>query len=105
MAINERFMYACENGDVPTVRRILAVIPEFEINIKDNLGRTPLGIAVDHEHLEVDQTILFYHYTINSILNKYIFFSQPTKDSANFDRQNKRRANEGSSHVHNISRL
>ena len=53
MDINERFMYACENGDFLTVRRILAAIPDFDINVPDSLGRTPLRLAVEYEHLEV----------------------------------------------------
>jgi hypothetical protein len=53
MDINERFMYACENGDFLTVRRILAAMPDFDINVPDSLGRTPLRIAVEYEHLEV----------------------------------------------------
>jgi ankyrin repeat protein len=51
--INEYFIEACENGDYPTVKRILNAIKDFNIEITDNLGRTPLRLAVENEHLEV----------------------------------------------------
>jgi ankyrin repeat protein len=58
MDINERFMYACENGDFLTVRGILEAIPDFDINVQDSLGRTPLRLAVEFEHLEVSKDSL-----------------------------------------------
>ncbi|CAF0718901.1 unnamed protein product [Brachionus calyciflorus] len=56
--INERFINACENGDYPTVKRILLTIKDFNIEIADNLGRTALRLAVENEHLEVVQALL-----------------------------------------------
>lgn len=52
--INERFVDACENGDYPTVTRILDSIKDFNIDITDNLGRSALRLAVENEHLEVN---------------------------------------------------
>ena len=46
-------MYACENGDYPTVMRILEALKDFNIDVTDNLGRTALRLAVENEHLEV----------------------------------------------------
>lgn len=46
-------MDACENGDYPTVQKILERIKDFNINVTDNLGRTALRLAVENEHLEV----------------------------------------------------
>lgn len=51
--INEKFVDACENGDYPTVTRILEEIKDFNINVTDNLGRTALRLSVENEHLEV----------------------------------------------------
>lgn len=48
-------MYACENGDYPTVIRILEALKDFNIDVTDNLGRTALRLAVENEHLEVIQ--------------------------------------------------
>ena len=50
-------MTACENGDYPTVTRILEGIGTFNINVTDNLGRTALRLAVENEHLEVRNRI------------------------------------------------
>ena len=46
-------MEACENGDLKTVNFILQNIKEFNIEVTDNLGRSPLRLAVENEHLEV----------------------------------------------------
>ena len=46
-------MNACENGDYPTVSRILESIKDFNIDVCDNLGRSALRQAVENEHLEV----------------------------------------------------
>ena len=46
-------MYACANGDYPTVTKILEAIKDFNIDVTDNLGRTALRLAVENEHLEV----------------------------------------------------
>jgi hypothetical protein len=51
--INERFVDSCENGDYPTVQKILDSIKDFNIDVTDNLGRTALRLAVENEHLEV----------------------------------------------------
>lgn len=51
--INERFVDACENGDLNTVNNIIQHIKDFNIEITDNLGRTALRLAVENEHLEV----------------------------------------------------
>ncbi len=47
-------MDACENGDYPTVIKILDAIKDFNIDVTDNLGRTALRLAVENEHLEVN---------------------------------------------------
>jgi ankyrin repeat protein len=52
--VNEKFIDACENGDIKTVNFILQNIKEFNIEITDNLGRTALRLAVENEHLEVE---------------------------------------------------
>lgn len=46
-------MDACENGDYPTVTKILESIKDFNIDVTDNLGRSALRLAVENEHLEV----------------------------------------------------
>jgi ankyrin repeat protein len=51
--INETFIEACENGDLKTVNFVLQSLKDFSTEITDNLGRTPLRIAVENEHLEV----------------------------------------------------
>lgn len=51
-------MNACENGDYPTVKRVLLAIKDFNIEVTDNLGRTALRLAVENEHLEVVQALL-----------------------------------------------
>lgn len=53
MDVNERFIEACINGDYQTVNIILESIKDFNIDIKDNLGRTALRLAVANEHIEV----------------------------------------------------
>lgn len=50
-------MEACENGDLKTVNYILQSIREFNIEVTDNLGRSPLRLAVENEHLEVDSNM------------------------------------------------
>ena len=47
------FIKAIEVGDFPTVQRVLNENPEFNVNCTDFLGRTPLRLAVEGEHLEV----------------------------------------------------
>lgn len=51
--INERFVDACENGDLNTVNIILEKIKDFNTEITDNLGQTALRLAVENEHLDV----------------------------------------------------
>jgi hypothetical protein len=51
--INERFINACETGDLNFVSNVLRNIKDFNIEITDNLGRTALRLAVENEHLEV----------------------------------------------------
>jgi hypothetical protein len=51
--INERFLYACENGDYPTVVFVLEALKDFSIDVTDSLGRSALRLAVENEHLEV----------------------------------------------------
>ena len=53
--VNEKFVDACENGDYQMVTKILEVIKDFNINVTDNLGRTALRLAVENEHLEVNE--------------------------------------------------
>ena len=52
--INERFVDACENGDINTVNNIIQNIKDFNIEVTDNLGRTALRLAVENEQLEVN---------------------------------------------------
>ena len=51
--INEKFINACESGDLTIVKQILDNIKDFNVEITDNLGRNPLRLAVENEHLEV----------------------------------------------------
>ena len=47
-------MRAVEVGDIPTVRRLLTTrSDDLDVNCTDILGRTPLRLAVENEHLEV----------------------------------------------------
>jgi hypothetical protein len=57
MDINLRFVDACENGDYPTVIKILDAIKDFNVDVKDKLGRTALRLSVENEHLEVKMFI------------------------------------------------
>ena len=54
-------MDACENGDYPTVTKILESIKDFSIDVADNLGRTAMRLAVENEHLEVNMFHLEIH--------------------------------------------
>ena len=51
--INEKFIEACENGDIKTVTYIIQNVKDYNIEVTDNLGRSALRIAVENEHLEV----------------------------------------------------
>lgn len=51
-------MDACENGDYPTVTKILDSLKDFNIDVTDHLGRSALRLAVENEHLEVVQALL-----------------------------------------------
>ena len=51
--MNQRFIEACQNGDYPTVTRILDGIPKFNIDLTSNLGKSVLRLAIENEHLEV----------------------------------------------------
>lgn len=70
--INEKFIDACENGDLKTVNYILQNIKEFNIEVTDNLGRTALRLAVENEHLEVD----FIAFHLTYVFQFYLFFKQ-----------------------------
>jgi hypothetical protein len=54
MDINDQFIYACENGDCHSVRRILDDNPKFSIDVTNQLGRTAMQLAIEKEHIEVD---------------------------------------------------
>ena len=50
----EEFLRAVEVGDIPTVRKLLGSREtDIDVNCTDILGRTPLRLAVENEHLEV----------------------------------------------------
>ena len=51
-------MDSCECGDLTTVKCILQNVKDFNIEITDNLGNTPLKLAVENEHIEVVQALL-----------------------------------------------
>ncbi len=56
--INKCFLDACENGDYSTVILILETLREFNIDVTDSLGRTGLRLAVENEHLEVNNNFI-----------------------------------------------
>lgn len=49
----EEFLRAVEVGDIPTVRKLLSRESDLDVNCTDILGRTPLRLAVENEHLDV----------------------------------------------------
>ncbi len=51
--VESELLRACEVGDIPSVKRILAQHPNLDVNCTDILGRTPLRLAVENEHLDV----------------------------------------------------
>jgi hypothetical protein len=51
--LNQRFIDACQNGDYPTVTKILEGVPKFNIDLTANLGKNVLRLAIENEHLEV----------------------------------------------------
>ena len=51
--IHEEFLQAVESSDVKTVENILENNPGFKVDFTDNLGRTPLRLAVTNENKEV----------------------------------------------------
>jgi hypothetical protein len=53
LPINDQFVRACEDGDYSTVHRILEENNKFSIDITNQLGRTPIQLAIENEHLEV----------------------------------------------------
>ncbi|KAI3381524.1 hypothetical protein SNEBB_008688, partial [Seison nebaliae] len=53
LSLNSIFLSACENGDIPTVEKILTEKADFNIDIVDNLGRSALRLAVESEHIEI----------------------------------------------------
>jgi ankyrin repeat protein len=55
MGINEQFLHACKNGDYRTVHHILDQHLITDIDITNQLGRTPMQLAIENEHLEVDE--------------------------------------------------
>jgi hypothetical protein len=57
MSTQEQFLHACKNGDYRTVHHMLAqhLIPN--IDFTNQLGRTPMQLAIENEHLEVDNRI------------------------------------------------
>ena len=75
--INEKFVDACENGDYPTVTRILDEVKDFHINVTDNLGRTALRLAVENEHLEVSETPLIPPTRHVQLLGKFFLSVRP----------------------------
>ena len=50
---DEGFSFACENGDIPTVQRLLNEGLVDDVDKVDHLGRTPIRLAVTSEHFEV----------------------------------------------------
>jgi hypothetical protein len=71
MDINSRFVDACENGDYPTVIKILDSIKDFNVDVKDKLGRTALRLSVENEHLEVKNSHYFFK-TIDRCFFNYL---------------------------------
>ena len=51
--MEEEFLHAAEFGDVPTVKRLLSLYSQLNVDCIDALGRTALRLAVKNEHLEV----------------------------------------------------
>ena len=55
MDINTIFLDMCMNGDYPNVIKILNSVKNFNVDVRDKLGRTALRLAVENEHLEVSK--------------------------------------------------
>ena len=56
--MEEELFDAVECGDVFGVLHVFKTYPDSNVNIRDRLGRTPLCLAVTHEHEEVN--VLFF---------------------------------------------
>ncbi|XP_023930274.1 short transient receptor potential channel 3 [Lingula anatina] len=55
----EEFFHACEFGDIPRVRQFLTEdLPDFDLTRSDPLGRTPLRLAAENEHLEIAELLI-----------------------------------------------
>jgi transient-receptor-potential calcium channel protein len=56
---DEEFLRAVELGDIPTVRKLFSnPNNHVDCNCTDILGRTPLRLAVENEHLEIVELLL-----------------------------------------------
>ncbi len=55
MSINEQFVRACENGDYSTVHHMLDKHLIASIDVTNQLGRTAMQLAIENEHLEVEE--------------------------------------------------
>ncbi|KAK3600931.1 hypothetical protein CHS0354_004140 [Potamilus streckersoni] len=56
--LEEQFIFAAEFGDIPTVQKILEENPTFNVDFCDILGRTPLHLAIENDHLEVVELLI-----------------------------------------------
>ncbi|XP_063058715.1 short transient receptor potential channel 6a [Engraulis encrasicolus] len=59
--VEERLLDAAEYGNIPVVRRMLAEIPDLNVNCVDYMGQNALQLAVANEHLEVTELLLKKH--------------------------------------------
>ncbi|KAL3860515.1 hypothetical protein ACJMK2_010634 [Sinanodonta woodiana] len=64
--LQERFIFAAEQGNIPTVQTILEENPLFNVDFYDILGRTPLRLAIENDHLEVVELLIERH-TVDKI--------------------------------------
>ncbi|KAL3860514.1 hypothetical protein ACJMK2_010633 [Sinanodonta woodiana] len=64
--LQNQFSFAAEFGDIPTVQKILEANPAFNVDFCDSLGRTPLHLAIENDHMEVVE-LLIDRYTVDKI--------------------------------------
>ena len=60
----EQLHFAAQDGDLDRVRRLLT--EGYDVNVFDDLGKTPLHYAVEHERLEVAQYLIDHGADVNA---------------------------------------
>lgn len=65
------FYFACRNGDIDKVKRMLPTIPYNQLNHLEANGSTPLHAATYYGHLEIVRLLLHEYGCIRHLRNRY----------------------------------